>query len=62
MITSVFEQKNTELGRRCLALIRDIADRGAMWWDPELIGYALQELNERLGSRFQRGSLPISLN
>ena len=51
MITSVFEQKNTELGRRCLALIRDIADRGALSWDPELVGYALQELSQMLCER-----------
>jgi hypothetical protein len=52
MMTTV-EQKNTELGRRCLALIRDIAERGASSWDPEQVGYALQELSqvllERLG-------------
>jgi hypothetical protein len=47
------EQKNTELARRCLALIRDIAERGVLSWDPEHVGYALQELSqvllERLG-------------
>ena len=71
-MTTAFEQKNTELARRCLALIRDIAERGASLWDPEDVGYALQELSqvllERLGiqdrvfepgSRFRRGSLPI---
>jgi hypothetical protein len=36
-----FEQKNAELARRCLALIRDIAERGASSWDPEDVGYAL---------------------
>ena len=60
MMTTAFEQeqnsqeqKNTELARRCLALIRDIAERGVLSWDPEHVGYALQELSqvllERLG-------------
>jgi hypothetical protein len=53
MLNSAFKQKNIELGRRCLALIRDIADRGASSWDPEMAGYLLQELRqvllERLG-------------
>ena len=53
-MATAFEQKNIELGRRCLALIRDIAERGATSWDPEQVGYALQELSqvlfERLGS------------
>ena len=47
------EQMNTELARRCLALIRDIAERGVLSWDPEHVGDALQELSqvllERLG-------------
>jgi hypothetical protein len=52
-MTTLYEQKNIELGRRCLALIRDIAERGASSWDPEQVGYAIQELSqvllERLG-------------
>jgi hypothetical protein len=51
MVNNAFEQKNTELGRRCLALIRDIADRGASSWDPEQVGYALQELSQVLFER-----------
>jgi hypothetical protein len=51
MLKRIFDQKNTELGRRCLALIRDIADRGASSWDPELPGYLLQELRQALLKR-----------
>jgi hypothetical protein len=44
-----------ELARRCLALISDIAGRGACSQNPEHIGYALQELTqvmvERTGSK-----------
>jgi hypothetical protein len=32
-------------------MIRDIADWGALSWDPELIGYALQELTQVLFER-----------
>ena len=35
-----------ETARRCLRLIRDIADRGAASWDPADVGYALQELRQ----------------
>ena len=31
---------NLDLARKCLSLIRDIADRGATSWDPETVGYA----------------------
>ena len=52
-MATAFEQTNIELGRRCLALIRDIAERGASSGDAEQVGYALQELSqvllERLG-------------
>jgi hypothetical protein len=52
-MTTLFEQKNIELARSCLALIRDIAERGASTWDPGQVGYAIQELSqvllERLG-------------
>ena len=45
---------NIELAKRCLALISDIAGRGACSQSPENIGYALQELTqvmvERTGS------------
>jgi hypothetical protein len=40
-----------ELARKCLELIRDIADRGASSWNPELVGYALQELSQVLLER-----------
>lgn len=46
---------NVQMARQCLALIRDIADRGASSWNPECVGYALQELSqvlmERTGNR-----------
>jgi hypothetical protein len=42
---------NLDLARKCLSLIRDIADRGAMSWDPEAVGYALQELSQVLLER-----------
>jgi hypothetical protein len=42
---------NVELARKCLGLIRDIAERGAMSWDPEIVGYALQELSQVLLER-----------
>ena len=42
---------NLDLARKCLSLIRDIADRGAMSWDPETVGYALQELSQVLLER-----------
>lgn len=62
-LEQLLEQKNTELGKRCLALIRDIADRGASSWDPEQVGYALQELSqvlfERLGGE-DRMFVPVA--
>jgi hypothetical protein len=51
MVNEILEKKNIELGRRCLTLIRDIADRGALSWDPEQVGYALQELSQVLFER-----------
>jgi hypothetical protein len=44
-------EPNLELARKCLGLIRDIADRGASSWDPEAVGYALQELSQVLLER-----------
>jgi hypothetical protein len=38
-----------ELARKCLRLIRDIADRGACAWDAEEVAYALVELRQVLG-------------
>ncbi|HLN00866.1 MAG TPA: hypothetical protein VK335_16375 [Bryobacteraceae bacterium] len=50
----ISSSNNIELAKRCLALIRDIAGRGACSQDPENIGYALEELSqvwyERTGS------------
>src|SRR5258708_13595635 len=45
---------NIELAKRCLALISDIAGRGACSEDPEYIGYALQELTHVLVERTGR--------
>jgi hypothetical protein len=46
---------NVELARKCLGLIRYIADRGASSWDPEAVGYALQELSQVLLERTGTG-------
>lgn len=45
------DDMNVETARKCLALIRDIADRGASSWDPNNVGYALQELSQVLLER-----------
>jgi hypothetical protein len=42
---------NIDQARRCLALIRDIADRGAWSHDPQIVGYALEELSQVLLER-----------
>ena len=42
---------NLELARKCLEWIRDTAGRGASSWDPNVIGYALQELSQVLYER-----------
>jgi hypothetical protein len=42
---------NVEMARKCLGLIRDIAERGALSWDPQCVGYALQELSQVLLER-----------
>jgi len=42
---------NIELAKRCLALISDIAVRGACSQSPEEVGYALQELTQVLIER-----------
>ena len=39
------------LARKCLQLIRDIADRGASAWDDGQVVYALQELSQVLFER-----------
>ena len=40
-----------ELAKKCLRLIRDIAERGAQSQDPEHVGYALEELTQVLLER-----------
>ena len=42
---------NVDLARKCLEVIRDIADRGAASWDPQIVGWALQELSQVLLER-----------
>jgi hypothetical protein len=42
---------NIEMARKCLGLIRDIAERGASSWDTNVVGYALQELSQVLLER-----------
>ena len=42
---------NVETARKWLGLIRDIAERGALSWDPDDVGYALQELSQVLLER-----------
>jgi hypothetical protein len=43
--------RNVAMARKCLVLIRDIAEWGAASWDPEWVGYALQELSQVLLER-----------
>lgn len=56
-------ESNLNLAKKCLSLIRDIAERGASSNNPENVGYALQELSqvlfERTGSQ-ERAFEPIS--
>jgi len=42
---------NVKTARKCLGLIRDIANRGASSWDANVVGYALQELSQVLLER-----------
>ena len=44
-------RRTVEEAKQCLRLIRDIADRGASSWNPEHVGYALQELSQVLLER-----------
>src|SRR4051794_32287229 len=44
-------ETNTCLARKALALIRDIAGRGAISPNPEHVGYALQEISQVLVER-----------
>ena|SRR5690242_19797655 len=48
---SLTDPNSSNLAKRCLALIGDIAGRGACSQNPEHIGYALQELTQVLGER-----------
>ncbi len=43
--------RRVEEAKHCLRLIRDIAARGASSWNPERVGYALQELTQVLLER-----------
>ena len=43
--------RNVEQTKQCLRLIRDIAERGEASWNPEHVGYALQELTQVLLER-----------
>jgi hypothetical protein len=55
MAGSLTSQDRIELAKKCLRLIGRIAERGARSQNPEIIGYALQELSqvllERTGTR-----------
>ena len=42
---------NMSMAKKCLELIRDIAERGARSNNPENVGYALQELTQVLFER-----------
>ena len=42
---------NMVMAKKCLELIRDIAERGACSYDPENVGHALQELTQVLFER-----------
>jgi hypothetical protein len=43
--------RNIEDAKQCLRLIGDIAGRAASSWNPEHVGYALQELSQVLLER-----------
>lgn len=47
-------KSNVQRAKRCLALIRDIAARGASSQDAEHVGYCLQELSQVLFERTSR--------
>ena len=50
-MTNDVSQTNIGLAKKCLALIRDIAARGACSEDPAHVGYALQEISQTLFER-----------
>ena len=51
MAGSLTSEDRIELARKCLRLIGRIAERGARSQNPEIIGYALQELSQVLVER-----------
>ena len=56
--SNVAVEAKVKLARMCLALIRDIAARGACAEDPRHVGYALEEISqvllERTGTQVRR--------
>jgi hypothetical protein len=48
---SASPRANFELAQKCLIAIRDIADRAVRSLDPEIMGYAIQELTQVLLER-----------
>ena len=48
---SASPRANFELAQKCLIAIRDIADRAVRSLDPEVMGYAIQELTQVLLER-----------
>src|SRR5712672_2390268 len=51
MAGSLTGEDRIELAKKCLRLIGRIAERGARSQDPEIIGYAIQELSQVLLER-----------
>ena len=51
MAGSLTSEDRIELAKKCLRLISRIAERGARSQNPEIIGYALQELSQMLLER-----------
>jgi hypothetical protein len=49
--TAASAASNVRKARKCLAMIRDIAGRGALSQDSHHVGYALQELSQILLER-----------
>jgi hypothetical protein len=49
--TSASSREKFELAQKCLIAIRDIADRAVRSLDPEIMGYAVQELTQVLVER-----------
>jgi hypothetical protein len=41
---------NVEMARKCLGLIRDIADRGASSWDANTVGFSAKRATEPASS------------